>query len=258
MLLWDVREQADYFLVVHNAKDSAFGDFETVDVEDRKNGTWFGRIDILVTVPCSGSGTCFGLSIAYDAAYNEIRVVHDGAKGYAEGVPEFTAFVDCARSLGIDVAGSRVSGEGREGEEWNLGNPPGTLKRVMSFWRPLRSRVYSGKNLLRESSSQRQERMAGAPWPDKILDWTWGDAWQRTGTDDQECVEISVGDDPVKVCIDQNKTGAGTPVAKETRLDVVMGEALLEENIVLEKNHRWGDFMRTWVCRVSICAPAAM
>jgi hypothetical protein len=40
------------------------------------------------------------------------------------------------------------------------------------------------------------------------------------------------------VCIDQNKTGAGTPVAKETRLDVVMGEALLEENIVLEKNHR--------------------
>lgn len=39
------------------------------------------------------------------------------------------------------------------------------------------------------------------------------------------------------MCVDQNKTGAGTPVAKETRFDVVMGEVLLEENIVVEKDH---------------------
>jgi hypothetical protein len=68
-------------------------------------------------VPGGGSGTCFGLSVAYDAAYNEVWVVHDGAKGYTEGVPEFTAFVDCAGSLGVDVTGRRVvNGERREGE----------------------------------------------------------------------------------------------------------------------------------------------
>lgn len=46
-----------------------------------------------------------------------------------------------------------------------LGKPPGVLKPLMRLWRPSRSRVYLGQKVEREFSSQRDARIAGAPWP---------------------------------------------------------------------------------------------
>jgi hypothetical protein len=163
----NVREEGDDFFIVHSAKDGAFRDFEAVRVEDGEDGARFGWVDVLEAVPCCSSRTCLCFSVAYDAAHDEVWVVHDGTKGSTEGVPELTAFVDCAGCFGIDMArGTLISWwKDVERKTWDLGKPPGTLKRVMSFWRPVRSRVYSGRKVLRESSIQRQERMAGAPWP---------------------------------------------------------------------------------------------
>lgn len=44
-----------------------------------------------------------------------------------------------------------------------------------------------------------------------------------TWTDDEECVETCVADDSVEMCVYKDETRTGTPMTKETRLDMVMG-----------------------------------
>ncbi len=72
-------------------------------MDDRDNGTGLGWVDVLVCVPGSGSGTCFGLTVTDNAGNDEIGFVHDGTEGDAEGVPKLTTFVDGAWSSSVDM-----------------------------------------------------------------------------------------------------------------------------------------------------------
>jgi len=163
-------EEGDDFLVVHGSEDGAFRDFEAVDVEDGEDGTRFGRVDVLEAMPSSSGGTGLCFAIAYDAAYNEVWVVHDGAKGGTECVAEFTAFVDCTRSFGVDVAGESTRNAEASDELLKACTVAGVL------WKEGAEGVFepeTGKNC----------------------------GCSVTGTDDQEGVETRFMDDSVEVCI---------------------------------------------------------
>jgi hypothetical protein len=115
-------------------------------------------------VPRCRSWASLCLSIAYDTSHDKVRIIHDGTEGYTKRIAKLPAFVDRTWSFSIDVAKETrrvIIGYGKNATD--LGKPPGALKPVMSFLRPARSRVYSGKKVLRESSSQRHDKIAGAP-----------------------------------------------------------------------------------------------
>ena len=56
-------------------------------------------------------------------------------------------------------------------------------------------------------------------------------------TDDVKHIEIAIPNEFVEVSVDEAETRAGTPVAKETILDVVKGEIPVEKDVVLEEYH---------------------
>lgn len=77
------------------------------------------------------------LAIANNDNREQVRVVHDGAPGHAQGVSELSALMDRAGNEGVDVAGESSSGaEGGDqplepsGIPWILGVEllKGTLK----------------------------------------------------------------------------------------------------------------------------------
>jgi hypothetical protein len=49
-------------------------------------------------------GSRLGFTISNDASHDEIGVIHDGAERHGQRIPQFSAFVNGAGSLGIDVA----------------------------------------------------------------------------------------------------------------------------------------------------------
>ena len=100
----DSREEASYFLVIHDAIDGPLGNLESVDMDDREDGTGFGGVDVLDSVPSSSGGARFCLTVTDDAADDEVWVVHDCAEGDAQGVTKFTALVDCSRSFCVNMA----------------------------------------------------------------------------------------------------------------------------------------------------------
>jgi hypothetical protein len=120
-----------------------------------------------------------------------------------------------------------------------LGKPPGTENPEISLARPALSRVYSCMKGLRESSSHKQDNIAGAPWPEGV--WACGRSGYRrehTGANDIEYVKVVLADKAVEVSIDEHKARAGTPVTEKATLDVIGGDLALEERVVLQKYHR--------------------
>jgi hypothetical protein len=118
----DIREKRRQLFIVHGSVDGSFGDLESIDVHDGKDGTGFGRVDVLESVPCAGiifsvvddrtrkksvdlrsCGSSLSLSVTYYACNHEVWFIHDGAKGYTQGVAQFTAFVDGSGSCAVDV-----------------------------------------------------------------------------------------------------------------------------------------------------------
>jgi hypothetical protein len=67
------------------------------------------------------------------------------------------------------------------------------------------------------------------------------ESWLRTRTDDEESVKTSLTDNSVEMGVYEDETWTGTPMTKKTGLDMVVGEVLLEEDVVVEENHGWND-----------------
>jgi hypothetical protein len=55
------------------------------------------------SVDLRSCGSSLSLSVTYYACNHEVWFIHDGAKGYTQGVAQFTAFVDGSGSCAVDV-----------------------------------------------------------------------------------------------------------------------------------------------------------
>jgi hypothetical protein len=55
-----------------------------------------------------------------------------------------------------------------------------------------------------------------------------------SGTGDVDHVEVVLLDHPVQVDVDEVQTRRGSPVAEEPRLDVLLGQRLLEQRVVVK------------------------
>lgn len=114
-------------------------------MEHREDGTGLAWVDELVSVPGGCGGPRFRFAVTDDTGDDEVGVVHDRTKGYAEGIAEFATFVDAPGCLCIDVTGKsvRLLVRGTGGMAC-LGKPPGTLNFLTRLDKPARSRVYEG------------------------------------------------------------------------------------------------------------------
>src|SRR5262245_2286859 len=93
-------------LVLRNAGEEAgVGDRVTVKVQDREDASVPRRSEEFLAVPARGQRPGLCLSSSDDAGNDQVRVVERSAIGMAQGVAEFSAFVDAAGSLGSNVTG---------------------------------------------------------------------------------------------------------------------------------------------------------
>ena len=91
------------------------------------------------------SGASLGLTVTNYTYTDQVGFVHDGTEGDAEGVTEFTTFVDGTRGLGIDVTVCAVRHKpSAVNHVTYLGKPPGALNALMRAERPSLSREYLG------------------------------------------------------------------------------------------------------------------
>lgn len=58
-----------------------------------------------------------------------------------------------------------------------------------------------------------------------------------TRTNNIQRVQAGLADDSVQMSIHHHKTRTRSPVTKKTRLDILVCESLLAENIVLQEDH---------------------
>ncbi len=93
-------------LVLDAGQHGRVADLVAVQMQDRQNGTVSYWIEQLVGLPCGRQGASFRLTVADDAGDNQFRIVERGAKGMAQGVAQFAAFVDRPRRGRCNVAGN--------------------------------------------------------------------------------------------------------------------------------------------------------
>jgi hypothetical protein len=109
----------------------------------------------------------------------------------------------------------------------------------MSLCNPARSRVYPGMKVARDPSSQRQERMAGAPWPETNVNMMRFQLQHGAPTwaYDVQKVVATFTNDIAEMGVYEGETRACTPVTEKTRFDIGRGQIPLKQNIVVEKDH---------------------
>lgn len=175
------------------------------------------------------SGPGLGLAVADDADAHQIGLVHDRAERDAERVAQLAAFVDRARRLCINMAAHAHQHLPRTpstpahapGEPARRAEPRDELREALAV---ARVRGPERRERVLEPEA-RQDRGRAVPGPDDV-----------------QHVRARAAHEAVRVRVDERETGAGAPVAQQARLDVVRRERALEEDVVLEEDHRWeGD-----------------
>lgn len=66
----------------------------------------------------------------------------------------------------------------------------------------------------------------------------------RTWTDDEEHIQIELGDETVEMGVYENEARTRPPVAQETRFDAVFDELVFEKDILVEENHGWTNMSK--------------
>ena len=143
------------------------------------------------------------LAVADHAGDDEVGVVERGPVRVRDRVPQLAALVHRARGLRRDMAGN-PAGERELGEE--------TLHALL-----VRGDI--------------RVDLAVGPFEIGVGDQA-GPAVPRTG--DVEHVQVVFLDHPVQVDIDEVQAGRGPPVPQEPWLDVLLGQRLLEQRVVIE------------------------
>ena len=198
-------EQLVQLLMADPGQDAGIGDLVAVEMQDRQDHPVGDRVQELVGVPARCQRPGFRLAITDHAGDDQIGVVERGAVGVREGVAELAALVDRAgglrRHVARNAAGERELGEEALHARFVLGDV----------------RVDFAVGALKVGVRDQ----AGAAMP---------------GTGDVDHVQIVLLDHPVQMDVDEVQTGRGAPVAQEPRLDVLLGQRLLEQGVVVEIN----------------------
>ena len=154
-------------------------------------------------MPTGRQRTGLGFTVADNAADDQVRVVEGGAESVRERVAKLAALVDRPRRLGRDMA--RYAAGKRE-----LGEEP---LHPLLVLRDVRVHFAIG-------SLEIGVRDQGRP------------AMPRPGNIDH--VQPMLFDEAVQVDIDEVQTRGGSPMAEEPRFDVLLGQRLSEQRVVLE------------------------
>ncbi len=179
------------------------GDLRAVQVQDRQDGAVTFRVEERHALPRPLQRPGLGLAVAHHRHGQQVGVVHDGAEGVHQHVPQLAALVDRAGGGHRDVAGDAA----RAGELPEQPRHPGlvlTDVRVDLAVGPLQ--VAGGH--------QRRPAVPGPGEVDRLLP--------------------GVPDEPGDVRVDQRQSRAGAPVAQQPRFDVPRRQRLAEQRIAFE------------------------
>ena len=191
-------------LMVRDAReDGGVGDLVAVQVKNRQHGTVGGWIEEFVGMPAGGEGAGLGFSVADDAGDEQVWVVEGRAKGVDERVTEFAALMNRTRRLRGDMA-------------WNAQRPAELAKETLD-----------AVGILLDG---RKEFRVGA------FQIGIGDNARTAvpGPDDVHHVEVALIDGAIEVHVEKIEAGGRTPMAEESRLDVLERKGLLKQWIVFE------------------------
>ena len=190
-------------LVADAGEHGGIGDLVAVQVQDRQHRPVGQRVQELVRVPARRQRPGLRLAVADDAGDDQVGIVEGGAVGVRQRIAELAALVDRPGRLRRHVARD-AAGKGELGEE------------------PLHARL-----VLRDV---RIDLAVGA--------FEIGVGDQRrpavAGTGDVDHVEVVLPDHPVQVHVDEVQARRRAPVAEQPRLDVLAGERLLQQRVVVE------------------------
>ena len=179
------------------------GDLRAVEVQDRQHRPVPGRVDEGDALPRPFQRAGLGLAVADHGDGQQVRVVHHRAEGVHQGVPQLASLVDGAGRGHRHVAGD-ATGSGELPEQPLDAGP------VLGD-----GRVGLGVAALQVAGGHQ----SGAT---------------VTGAGDVDALLAGVLDQPVDVGVDEGETGTGAPVPEQPRLDLVPGQRLAEQRVVLE------------------------
>jgi len=189
-------------LLARNAREHRrIGDLVAVEMQDREHRAVAHRIEELVGVPARRHRAGFGLAVADHAGDDQVRIVEGRAVGVRHRIAELAALVDGARRLRRNVA-RNAAGERELGEE--ALHPLLVLRHVGIDLAVGALQIGVG--------DQRRAAMA------------------RAG--DVDHVEVVLLDQPVEMNVDEVEAGRRAPVAKQARLDMLLGQRRLQKRIV--------------------------
>ena len=166
-------------------------------MEDRQDRPVADRVQELVAVPARGERTRLRLTVAHDAAGDQVGVVEHGSVGVGEGIAELAPLVDGPRRLRRDVARDPA----REGE---LPEEPAHAGLV---------------------PADRWVHLRVGPLEVDVGDHARPSV-ARAG--DVQSVQVPGADHPVHVDVDEIEAGGRAPVTEQARLDVLGAEGLAD------------------------------
>ena len=203
-IIWLVAKAFKHSLKVllfDTGKNCRVGNFVTIEVQNRQNGTITRRIDKFIALPCGCQRAGFCFAITDNTQGQQIRIVKDSAKGMSKRIPQFTTFMDGAGGFRRAMAG-HAAGKGKLSEQFLHACP--VLRNI-------------------------GVKFAIAAFHPGIGEQCRGTV---PGTGYENGIEVFVFDHPVHVGINQIETRGCTPVPKTARLDMLFFQRLFQQWIV--------------------------
>src|SRR5215470_13997236 len=98
-------EKLRELFIVETAQNGGIGDLVAVEMQNGKHRSVARRIEKFVRMPARGEGTAFALTVAHNAAGQQVGIVVRSAVGMHQSVAELSALVDGPGGIGRSVAG---------------------------------------------------------------------------------------------------------------------------------------------------------
>ena len=196
-------EEVIQLLVADPGQDAGIGDLVAVQVEDRQHHPVGHRVQEFVGVPARRQRPRLRLAVAHDTGDDQVGVVESRPVRVRDGVSQLTPLVNRAGSLRGHVA-RNAAGKRELGEE------------------ALHALLVLGDARIDLAVRRLEVGVRDQPGP------------PMPGPGDVDHVEVVLLDHPVQVGVDEVQSGRGPPVAEEPRLDVLLGQRLLEQRVVVE------------------------
>ncbi len=195
-------EQMIELLVTDTREHAGVRDLVAVQVQDGQHHTISQRIQELVGVPARGERASLRFAIANDAGHDQVRVVERSAECMGQRISQLATFMDRPGSFWRHVTGNAA-------RERELLEQP-----LHALLVPSDVRI----DLAISAIEPRIGHQAGAA---------------MTRTSDIEHAQIALLDDAIEMRVDEVQARRRTPVAQQSRLDVLAQQRLGEQRIVI-------------------------